>query len=250
VFDESNPRFAATRVELHTLLSDTEWAAARRTTINAHYTSAEVVQAVWSAVADLGFAGGKVLEPGCGSGNFIGFAPPGCSITGVELDPATAGIAAALYPSASIRAESFADTALPEDDLDLVIGNVPFGKITLHDPNHNPGRHSIHNHFIIKSLDLTRPGGLLAVVTSRFTLDAQADAARREMAERADLLGAVRLPAGTFRAISGTDVVTDIVFLRKRASGAAPSGGRWLSLSPVTTVDGEVTVNEYFATHP
>ena len=250
VFDESNPRFAATRVELHTLLSDTEWAAARRTTINAHYTSAEVVQAVWSAVADLGFAGGKVLEPGCGSGNFIGFAPPGCSITGVELDPATAGIAAALYPSASIRAESFADTALPEDDLDLVIGNVPFGKITLHDPNHNPGRHSIHNHFIIKSLDLTRPGGLLAVVTSRFTLDAQADAARREMAERADLLGAVRLPAGTFRAISGTDVVTDIVFLRKRASGAAPSGGRWLSLSPVTTVDGEVTVNEYFTTHP
>ena len=250
VFDESNPRFAAARNELRTLLSETEWAAARRTTINAHYTSAEVAQAVWSAVGDLGFAGGTVLEPGCGSGNFIGFAPPECSITGVELDPVTAGIAAELYPSATIRAESFADTALPDGDLDLVIGNVPFGKITLHDPDHNAGRHSIHNHFIIKSLDLTRPGGLVAVVTSRFTLDAQAIAARREMAQRADLLGAIRLPAGTFRAASGTDVVTDIVLLRKRGPGAAPAGERWLSLGPVATVDGDVVVNEYFATNP
>ncbi len=250
MFDEANPRFAATRAELHTLLSEKEWAAARRTTINAHYTSAEVVQVVWSAVADLGFVGGRVLEPGCGSGNFIGFAPEGCAITGVELDPVTATIAAALYPAATIRAESFADTALPDGDMDLVIGNVPFGKITLHDRAHNAGGHSIHNHFILKGLDLTRPGGLLAVVTSRFTLDAQADAARREMADRADLLGAIRLPAGTFRAASGTDVVTDVVILRKRSPGEVRAGESWLSLRPVATVDGEVAVNEYFAAHP
>ena len=250
IFDEANRRFASIRGELHALLSEKEWAAAQRTTINAHYTSAEVVQAVWSAVTDLGFAGGRVLEPGCGSGNFIGFAPPGCAITGVELDPVTASIAAALYPEATIRSESFADTALPDVEMDLVIGNVPFGKITLHDRAHNAGGHSIHNHFIIKGLDLTRAGGLVAVVTSRFTLDAQSDAARRQMAERGDLLGAIRLPAGTFRAAAGTDVVTDVVFLRKRAPGEAHAGAPWLSLRPVATVDGEVLVNEYFATHP
>jgi N12 class adenine-specific DNA methylase len=250
IFDETNRRFASIRGELHALLSEKEWAAARRTTINAHYTSAEVVQAVWSAVTDLGFAGGRVLEPGCGSGNFIGFAPPGCVIAGVELDPVTASIAAALYPEATIRSESFADTALPDGGMDLVVGNVPFGKITLHDRAHNAGGHSIHNHFIIKGLDLTRAGGLVAVVTSRFTLDAQSDAARHEMAERADLLGAIRLPAGTFRAAAGTDVVTDVVFLRKRAPGEAHAGAAWLSLRPVATVDGEVLVNEYFATHP
>jgi N12 class adenine-specific DNA methylase len=250
VFDETNSRFSTLRDELHALLSEKEWAAARRTTINAHYTSAEVVQAVWSAVADLGFVGGRVLEPGCGSGNFIGFAPDGCLITGVELDPVTAGIAAVLYPEATIRAESFADSVLPEGDIDLVIGNVPFGKITLHDPVHNAAGHSIHNHFIIKSLDLTRPGGLLAVVTSRFTLDAQSDAARRQMAKRADLIGAIRLPAGTFRAAAGTDVVTDVVFLSKREPDQPRAGAPWLTVRPVATRDGEVVVNEYFAAHP
>jgi N12 class adenine-specific DNA methylase len=250
VFDEANPRFASTRDELRMLLNEKEWAAARRTTINAHYTSAEVVQTVWSAVGDLGFAGGRVLEPGCGSGNFIGFAPADCAITGIELDPVTARIAAALYPGASILAESFAETNLVEGEMDLVIGNVPFGKIALHDPVHNAAGRSIHNHFIIKGLDLTRPGGLVAVVTSRFTLDARNDAARHEMAARADLLGAIRLPAGTFRAAAGTDVVTDVVFLRKRSPGQPRAGEAWLSLRPVATVDGEVLVNEYFAERP
>ena len=249
VFDESNPRFGPVRAELRSLLSEKEWEAARRTTINAHYTSAEVVQAVWAAAAGLGFTGGRVLEPGCGSGNFIGFAPDGCAVTGVELDPVTAAIAAACYPQATIRSESFADTVLPDGAMDLVIGNVPFGKIALYDPAHNPGRRSIHNHFIIKSLDLTRPGGLVAVVTSRFTLDAQNDAARQEMADRADLLGAVRLPAGTFRAASGTDVVTDIVILRRRPPGEPQAGERWTALASVPTVDGDVLVNEYFAAH-
>lgn len=250
VFDDTNARFATTRAELAVLLSDRELDAARRTTINAHYTSAEVVEAVWSVVTDLGFATGRVLEPGCGSGNFIGFAPRGCAVTGVELDPVTAAIAAALYPEADIRTESFAETRLAPGAVDLVIGNVPFGKLTLHDPDHNAGRHSIHNHFIMKGLDLTRPGGLIAVVTSRFTLDAKADAARQAMAERADLVGAIRLPAGTFRAAAGTDVVCDILVLSKRPPGAEVRGESWMSLAPVVTVDGEVVVNEYFATHP
>ena len=171
-------------------------------------------------------------------------------ITGVELDPVTAAIAAALYPEADIRTESFAETRLAPGAVDLVIGNVPFGKLTLHDPDHNAGRHSIHNHFIMKGLDLTRPGGLIAVVTSRFTLDAKADAARQAMAERADLVGAIRLPAGTFRAAAGTDVVCDILVLSKRLPGAEVRGESWMSLAPVVTVDGEVVVNEYFATHP
>jgi len=119
-------------------------------------------------------------------------------------------------PRGDIRTESFAETRLAPGAVDLVIGNVPFGKLTLHDPDHNAGRHSIHNHFIMKGLDLTRPGGLIAVVTSRFTLDAKADAARQAMAERADLVGAIRLPAGTFRAAAGTDVVCDILVLSKR----------------------------------
>ena len=250
VFDDTNARFATTRAELAVLLSDRELDAARRTTINAHYTSAEVVEAVWSVVTDLGFTTGRVLEPGCGSGNFIGFAPRGCSVTGVELDPVTAAIAAALYPEADIRTESFAETRLAPGAVDLVIGNVPFGKLTLHDPDHNAGRHSIHNHFIMKGLDLTRPGGLIAVVTSRFTLDAKADAARQAMAERADLIGAIRLPAGTFRAAAGTDVVCDILVLSKRLPGAEVRGESWMSLAPVVTVDGDVVVNEYFATHP
>ena len=249
VFDDTNARFATTRAELAMLLSDREFDAARRTTINAHYTSAEVVEAVWSVVTDLGFTTGRVLEPGCGSGNFIGFAPRGCAVTGVELDPVTAAIAAALYPEADIRTESFAETRLAPVAVDLVIGNVPFGKLTLHDPDHNTGRHSIHNHFIMKGLDLTRPGGLVAVVTSRFTLDAKADAARQAMAERADLVGAIRLPAGTFRAAAGTDVVCDILVLSKRLPGAEVRGESWMSLAPVVTVDGEVVVNEYFATH-
>ena len=250
MFDEANTRFASTRTALSELLSDKELAAARRTTINAHYTSAEVVGAMWAGVTALGFDGGRVLEPGCGSGNFIGFAPGGCEITGVELDPVTANIAAVLYPEASIRAESFADTTLAGAGMDLIIGNVPFGKIVLFDPVHNAERRSIHNHFICKSLALTRPGGLVAVVTSRFTMDSQADAARLEMAERADLVGALRLPSGTFRAASGTDVVTDIVFLRRRADGATRGGESWMSLAGVATKDGEVAVNEYFATHP
>ena len=173
VFDDDRGEFAAARAELHQLLPGPDYAAARRTTINAHYTDAALAKVVWDPVAALGFDGGLVLEPGCGSGNFIGLAPPGAQVLGVELDPVTAAIAARLYPDAEIRCESFADTRLPEGHFDLVIGNVPFSSAKLHDRRYNAAGHSMHNHFIIKSLKFLKPGGLLAVLTSRYTMDAQ-----------------------------------------------------------------------------
>ena len=252
IFDPDSSAHRLARQDLAGLLSEAEWTAARRTTINAHYTSAEVVTHLWSTVQQIGFDpdDARVLEPGSGSGNFLGFAPDGVRLTGIELDPTTAAISAALYPHATIRAESFADTKLPDASFDLVVGNVPFGAVVLNDRAHNPNRHSIHNHFIIKSIDLVRPGGLVAVVTSRFTLDAAGEAARADMAAQADLVGAVRLPAGTFRAAAGTDVITDVVILRRRLPGAEPAGAAWQSVTTVDTPDGPTDINEYFAAHP
>ena len=198
----------------------------------------------------LGFAEGRVLEAGCGSGNFIGFAPGGARVTGVELDPVTASIAAQLYPDADIANESFADTRAPEGSFDLAIGNVPFGSFALTDGRHNPGGHSIHNHFIIKSLHLVRPGGLVAVVTSRYTMDARNPAARREIAALADLVGAVRLPSGAHQQAAGTKVVTDLLIFRRREPGRDPDGTAWQQ-TRVAEVDGvQVPVSEYFLDNP
>ena len=167
-----------------------------------------------------------MLEPGCGSGNFIAFAPDGAQVTGIELDPVTAGIAGLLYPDAEIRTESFADSRDGEGSYDLAIGNVPFGNMVLHDRRHNPAGHSIHNHFIVKALHLVRPGGLVAVLTSRFTMDARNPAARREIASLADLVGAIRLPGGAHQRAAGTNVVTDLLVLRRREPGRAARPGR------------------------
>ncbi|MFC3399304.1 hypothetical protein ACFOEP_12885 [Microbacterium amylolyticum] len=169
---------------------------------------------------------------------------------GVELDPTTASIARGLYPQAAIRTESFAETPFPDGHVDAVVGNVPFGNVTLHDPRHNAGRHSMHNHFIIKSLALTRPGGLVAVLTSHYTLDAQNPAARREMSQMADLVGAVRLPSGAHRRAAGTEVVTDLLVFRKREAGEVARDRQWETTTP-RVIDGEkVSVNAYFDDHP
>ena len=252
VFDDDDDRWADVRAELRQRLDEGAWDAARRTTLNAHYSPAEAVDAIWQAVRDLGFPGGRVLEPGCGSGNFIGMAPEGLPVemVGVELDPTTAAIARALYPRADVRSEGFERSRFADGSFDLAVGNVPFARVALHDPLHNRGRHSLHNHFVIKSLDLTHPGGLVAVVTSRFTLDARNPAARRDIAERADLLGAVRLPAGALRAAAGTDAVADLLILRRRESGRPPAGESWERVVPVTTPDGEAMVNECLARRP
>ena len=209
------------------LLDERSWKAAARSTLNAHYTSAEVITAIWSAAAALGFAGGRVLEPGCGAGNFLALRPDSVNlgdVVGVELDPTSAAVAQALYPTADIRAQSFAEVRLPEGFFDLTVGNVPFAKVVLHDPVHNPSRLSLHNHFVVKSLRLTRPGGLAIVVTSRWTMDARNPAARREIAALADLLGAVRLPQGAFAAAAGTDAVCDVLVLRRRADPSSDVG--------------------------
>lgn len=246
-------RFAAERAELRELLSAAEYAAAELTTLNAHYTDAAYVQAIWDAVQGLGFDGGIVLEPGCGSGNFIGLAPASSRMVGVELDPVTAGIAAALYPHAEIRTESFADTRAPAGAFDLAVGNVPYADVRLTDRRHNPGRHSIHNHFIIKSLHLTRPGGLVAVLTSRYTLDAVNPAARREMAALADLVAAVRLPSGAHQAAAGTQAITDLLILRRREPDREPAPIAWEQTRPLdldTAAEQADQVNEYFADRP
>ncbi|ACL42491.1 helicase domain protein (plasmid) [Pseudarthrobacter chlorophenolicus A6] len=235
---------------MRSLLSEAQYDAARRTTINAHYTDAAYVQAMWSTVQELGFIGGTVLEPGSGVGTFIGFAPDTAEMTGVELDPTTAAISQALYPEATVRAESFADTKLPTGHFDLAIGNVPFANVTLHDPRHNAGGHSIHNHFILKSLELTRPGGMVAVLTSSFTLDATNPAARREMNQLADLVGAVRLPTGAHRKAAGTDAMTDLLIFRRREPGQEPATNLWETVT-ARQIEGTITrLNSYFDEYP
>lgn len=250
VFDESKTEWAEERRELQTLLSEQEWDQARRTTINAHYTDPAYARAIWDTLEGLGFTGGDVLEPGSGAGTFIGLAPAGARVTGVELDPVTARIAAQLYPQAEIRAESFVDTRFPAGHFDATVGNVPFANVALHDPSHNAGNHTMHNHFIIKSLALTRPGGVVAVLTSSFTMDAQNPAARRTMHEMGDLIGAVRLPSGAHRRSAGTEVVTDLLVFRRRSPGEYPEPQPWDHTSPMM-IDGERTnINAYFHDHP
>ncbi|WP_417221207.1 helicase-related protein [Arthrobacter sp.] len=251
IFDEQRAEFAADREQLRGLLSDAEYDAASRTTLNAHYTDPALATEIWQTLNSLGFEGGQVLEPGSGAGTFIGLAPEGTRMTGVELDPVTAGISQALYPGANIRAESFADSGFGGGRFDAAIGNVPFGRNVLHDTTHNQGRHSMHNHFIIKSLDLTRPGGLVGVVSSAFTLDAQNPAARREMFESADLLGAVRLPNGAHRRSAGTDALTDVLIFRRRLPGEEPGDRSWLETKPLAVEAGsETRINDYFARNP
>jgi N12 class adenine-specific DNA methylase len=250
VFDDDRDEFAWARTELRELLPDAEYAAAARSTLNAHYTDAALVRAIWAGVTRLGFTGGNVLEPGVGSGNFLAFAPEGARLVGVELEPVTAAVAAALYPQAQILTESFADTRAPEGSFDLVIGDVPFGKVVLNDRRHNAGRHSIHNHFLIKSLHLTRPGGLVAVLTSRYTMDAANPAARREMAALADLVGAVRLPSGALDRAAGTRAIYDLLVLHRREPDRDPTGRHWEVTSMLDVRDGQARVNTYFAEHP
>ncbi len=250
VFDQAKVNWADERAELRSLLSDSEWDAAARTTINAHYTDPLIARQMWRALRDLGFTGGTVLEPGSGVGTFIGLAPGTAQMTGVELDPITAAISAALYPHATIRGESFADTRLAEGSFDAAVGNVPFGNVTLHDPVHNGTRQSMHNHFIVKSLALTRPGGMVAVLTSHFTMDAQNPGARREMNDLADLVGGVRLPTGAHRRAAGSDVVTDLLIFRRRAPDRPPADDSWETVVPITIDGTAIKINSYFDNHP
>lgn len=220
------------RAQVRSLLSDTEWADARRNLLNAHYTDAGLVEAVWDGVRRMGFDGGHVLEPTSGSGNYIGLAPQDTAVpirmTGVEVEANTAAISRHLYPDADIITAPFEDVHLPDGAFDAVVGNIPFGRYSRYDKVHNADLAlSIHDHFVLKSLAATRPGGIVALITSRFTMDGKDTSPRERLYELGDLVGAVRLPLGAHREAAGTDVVTDVVFLRRRMPGrsAAPTDG-------------------------
>ncbi|HCU50145.1 MAG TPA: helicase, partial [Micromonosporaceae bacterium] len=244
-------RYAAAQESLKLLLSPAEFAAARRTTRNAHYTDAGYVRAIWDAMRKLGFEGGQVLEPGSGSGTFVGLVPDEISadthVTGVELDPITAAVSRALYPNQDVRTESFAESKVDDGSFDAAIGNVPFSDTKLFDPEYNPGRrHNMHNHFILKSLRMTRPGGLVSVITSRYTMDSLRPDAREDMAELGDLVGAVRLPSGAHERAAGTAVVTDLLVFRRREPGT-PYAGLPFEQTRTVAVDGkDIAVNELF----
>lgn len=257
VFDDRNAAFASERGALRKLLTDEEWASAKASTINAHYTSAAVVKSMWEGLRDLGFTGnGAMLEPGMGIGNFIGMRPDDMvapHFTGVELDSLTGRMARLLYPRAEIFIKGFEETALPASSFDAVIGNVPFADIKPFDKEYNPGRAlNLHNYFINKSLNLLKPGGIAALVTSRYSLDSIDGHARLAFAKLADFLGAIRLPDSAFQENAGTQVVTDILFFRRRADGEAYSDAtRDFAFTDKLDVDGTAhRVNKWIIDHP
>lgn len=252
LFDPKNDKYEVEREALNEVWGDAEWRAARRTVLNAHYTNPEYVDAMWQALGQLGVpASGQVLEPGCGSGNFIDAAPAATTMTGVELDPTTAKIAQFTHPDATILNESFADTLLSGDGFDAVIGNVPFAQTVLHDPAYNQAGLSLHNHFIAKSLRMTKPGGVVAVMSSRWTMDARSERARREIAKYGELLGAVRMPAGAHGETAGTDAVIDVlVFRRHDEPHVDVAEPEWVRTVDHDGAAGTVALNTYFADHP
>ena len=247
-FDESKDNWKDEFAELYATLSPEEYAAARASTLNAHYTSPTVIKAIYEAVGNMGFQTGNILEPSMGVGNFFGCLPEqmqGSKLYGVELDSITGRIAKQLYPQANITVAGF-ETTDRRDFYDLAIGNVPFGQYQVNDRAYNKLGFSIHNYFFAKALDQVRPGGIVAFVTSRYTMDSKDDRARKYIAERAELLGAIRLPNNAFKANAGTDVVSDILFLQKREqpSIAEPE---WTQLGE--NADG-FSINNYFIRHP
>ena len=247
-FDPDKDSWAKEYTQLKELLSPEEYAAARASTLNAHYTSPTVIRAIYNTVEQMGFTTGNILEPSCGVGNFFGMLPEsmqGSRLYGVELDSITGRIARQLYPEANITVAGF-ETTSQRDFYDLAVGNVPFGNYKVNDKAYNNLGFSIHNYFFAKALDQVRPGGVVAFVTSRYTMDSKDSSARKYLAQRADLLGAIRLPNNAFKANAGTEVVSDILFLQKleRPIDREPE---WVQVGQ--TPEG-YTINQYFVDHP
>jgi len=256
-FDRLSPGdWKRTAKDVEALLTPEEYESARASTPNAHFTSPMVIAAIWEGLARMGLQeGSQILEPSLGVGHFLGMQPEkllrGSQRTGVEIDSITARIAQKLYPDSTIFAKGFEETALPDDYFDAIIGNVPFGNYAVHDPSYKRNlTRAIHDYFFAKSLDKLRPGGVMALVTSRYTMDKQDDTIRAYLADGADLAGAIRLPNTAFKGNAGTEVTTDILFLRKRRHGEIASGQAWRKLGDIETQDGPIAVNEYFARHP
>lgn len=251
-FDINNDKWHTEYAELRTLLTPEEYAAARKSTMNAHYTSPTVILAIYEGLKNLGFEGGKILEPAVGIGNFFGAMPEGMrnsKLFGVELDSLTGRIAQQLYPSADIQIKGFEQTAFADNSFDVAIGNVPFGDYKLNDRKYNENNFLIHDYFFAKALDKVHPGGVVAFVTSKGTLDKDNPEVRKYIAQRAELLGAIRLPNNAFKANAGTEVTSDIIFLQKRERPIEinPDDVEWLKKAE--TPDG-FSVNNYFVQHP
>ena len=244
-FDEKNSRYA----ELKDLLTDAEYAAARESTLTAFYTPPVVIRSIYTALRQMGFAQGNILEPSCGIGNFLGMLPEsmsGSKLYGVELDDLSGRIARQLYQRSSIAVQGFEKTAFPDNFFDVAIGNVPFGQFHVADKRYDRLNFPIHEYFIAKALDQVRPGGVIAVVTSSFTMDKQTASARKYIAQRAELLGAIRLPNNAFKAAAGTEVVSDILFLQKRER-MVDIEPEWVHIP--ANADG-IQMNRYFLDHP
>ena len=248
-FDENNSSWADEFIELYTALSPDEYESARASTLTAFYTPPVVISSIYKAMEQMGFKEGNILEPSCGIGNFIGMLPSSMQdskIYGVEIDKISAGIAQQLYQKTSIAAQPFEEANIPDSFFDAVIGNVPFGDIRVNDRRYNKHNFLIHDYFFAKSLDKLRPGGVMALITSKGTMDKENPAVRKYIAQRADLLGAIRLPNNTFKGNAGTEVVSDILILQKR--------DRLIDLEPewvhLNTDENGVKMNAYFVAHP
>jgi len=253
VFDDYNREWRKERDLLAKELSPEEYELARSTTLNAHYTAPTVIRAMYGALERFGFQGGRVLEPACGIGHFIGLMPDEIlrrsTVTGIEIDPLTSRIAKALYPDADIRAQPFEQSKLADGYYDLAISNVPFGDYPVHDPKWNDYKLPIHDYFFAAALDKVRAGGLVMFITSRGTMDKLDSTLRELLSARTELLGAIRLPNDAFKKNAGTEVTTDIVMLRKLHAGEAPTGSMWKQTADYSNDLGEAfTINEYFAT--
>ena len=250
-FDINNDKWRTEYAELRTLLTPDEYAAARKSTLNAHYTSPTVISAIYDGLKNLGFESGKILEPAMGTGNFFGAMPEdmrSSKLYGVELDDLTGRIAQQLYPDADIQVKGFEKTSFADNSFDVAIGNVPFGDYKLNDKRYNDNNFLIHDYFFAKALDKVHPGGIVAFVTSKGTLDKENPEVRKYLAQRAELLGAIRLPNNAFKANAGTEVTSDIIFLQKRERPIEISDEtEWLKKSE--TADG-LSVNNYFVQHP
>ena len=244
-FDEKNPRYA----ELKELLTDAEYAAARESTLTAFFTPPVVIRSIYTALGQMGFTQGNILEPACGIGNFLGMLPEsmsGSKLYGVELDDLSGRIARQLYQKSSIAVQGYEKTAFPDNFFDVAIGNVPFGQFHVPDKRYDRLNFPIHEYFVAKALDQVRPGGVIAVVTSSYTMDKRTASARKYIAQRAELLGAIRLPNNAFKAAAGTEVVSDILFLQKRER-MVDIEPEWVHLA--TNEDG-IQMNSYFIDHP
>jgi len=255
VFDPYNEEWIEERERLEALLTNDELESARATTLNAHYTSPVIISGMYAALRRFGFEQGRILEPACGLGHFLGLMPEEmhgrCQITGIEIDSLTARLARRLYPDADIRHQPFEESMLADGFYDVAISNIPFGDYKPYDPRFKGWNFLIHDYFFAAALEKVRPGGLILFVTSKGTLDKVDGALREYVAQQAELLGAIRLPNDAFKRNANTEVTTDIIMLRKRLPGETPGGPPWKVLAEITNSLGEtVAVNEYFAAHP